>query len=262
MPHIDLTELEELDARLSVEDDLLTWNASAHSDIGQVREANEDAYLCSPEEHLWAVADGMGGLSRGDYASKVVVESLLYFSSQRSLPKSIIKLDSCLKHAHDLCRNTFPTKRVGSTVAALHARGNYCFFVWAGDSRIYRLRKGALEQMTADHTVAQEKCARGELSPTMAAFHPSAHVLTRAVGVNQDLWVDIDYTQAEPGDRYLLCTDGLYNDLETKEIQRMLAAGSPQQAVELLISSSVSNGGKDNTTAIVLDAMPPKTLAT
>lgn len=258
MPHIDLDELATLNTNPISDHDLLIWNSAALSDIGQVRKANEDAYLCSNEERLWAVADGMGGLSRGDYASKVVVESLLYFSPQATLPKSIIKLDSCLKNAHQLCRNTFASKRVGSTVAAVHVQGNFCFFVWAGDSRVYRLREGTMTQMTTDHTLGQEKCARGELSPMMAAIHPSAHVLTRAVGVNQDLWVDIDYSKAEADDRYLLCTDGLYNDLDTQEIQQLLGSGSPQQAVKQLISTSVSKGGKDNTTAIVLDATAPK----
>jgi serine/threonine protein phosphatase PrpC len=258
MPHIDLNELATLPTRPESDEDLLVWTSAAQSDIGQVRKANEDAYVCSTEEKLWAVADGMGGLSRGDYASKVVVESLLYFSAQASLSQNIIKLDSCLKNAHQLCRNTFPNKRVGSTVAAVHVQGNYCFFIWVGDSRVYRLREGALVQVTTDHTLAQEKCARGELSPMMAAIHPSAHILTRAVGVNQDLWVDIDYALAQAGDRYLLCTDGLYNDLTLKEIQQILETGSPQQAVQQLVSSSVSKCGKDNTTAIVLDATAPK----
>jgi protein phosphatase len=251
MTELDLQRLED---SLEAEAEPLIWSSAALSDAGRVRKVNEDAYMCSAEQRIWVVADGMGGHSRGDYASQAVVESLLYFTTRASLAQSIIELDTCLKKAHDVCRNTFPSERVGSTVAALHVHRNYCFFVWAGDSRVYRLRSGVLEQMTCDHTVAQQKCARGELSPLMAALHPSANVLTRAVGVNQRLAIDIEHAKAQPDDRYLICTDGLYNDLEKKEIQQLLSQGSPQEAVDLLISTSVSRGGRDNATAIVLEA--------
>lgn len=253
MPQIDLKHLAELSSSLDTDKTSLSWDSAAMSDAGRVRKINEDAYMCSPEQRIWVVADGMGGHSRGDYASQAVVESLMYFSASKPLPQSIIEIDTCLKKAHEVCRNTFPSERVGSTVAALYIQGDYCFFIWAGDSRIYRLREGSLEQMTCDHTLAQQKCARGELSPVMAAFHPSANVLTRAVGVNQLLITDIDYAQAQAGDRYLLCSDGLYNDLERKEIEAILAQGSAQQAATELVNSAVSKGGRDNTTVIVLD---------
>ncbi|TXR54145.1 PP2C family protein-serine/threonine phosphatase [Reinekea thalattae] len=255
MPQIDLEQLETLSDSLSDAEITFAWNSAGLSDVGRVRKVNEDAYLSSHEQQLWAVADGMGGHSRGDYASKTVVESLLYFSPRRSLRKSIIELDSCLKKAHDVCRTTFPSERVGSTVAALYAQADYGFFIWLGDSRIYRLRDGQLEQMTSDHTVAQEKCDRGELSPLMAALHPSAHVLTRAIGINFHLTIDIHYAKIQAGDRYLLCSDGLYNELEHKEILHYLAQGTPQQAVAELLAYSLKQGGKDNTTAIVVDAI-------
>lgn len=255
MIEIDLNQLE---SSLSSEATTLTWVSAANSDAGRLRKVNEDAFMSSAEQNIWAVADGMGGHSRGDYASQAVVESLLYFSARPSIAQSLIELDSCLKKAHEVCRNTFPSERVGSTVAAIHVHKDYCFFIWAGDSRVYRLRDGVMDQMTTDHTVAQQKCARGELSPIMAAIHPSANVLTRAVGVNQRLTIDIRYEQAQPGDRYLLCTDGLYNDLERKEIHKFLEQGTPQEAVSELITTSVNRGGRDNTTAIVLEAAARK----
>ncbi|TCS43027.1 PP2C family protein-serine/threonine phosphatase [Reinekea marinisedimentorum] len=257
MPHIDLKELAKLGEQLDATTSELCWESAAKSDVGKVRKVNEDAYICSQEQNLWAVADGMGGHSRGDYASQVVVESLLYFSKKGSLDKTIIEIDSCLKNAHQVCRNTFPSERVGSTVAALYVQSNYCFFLWAGDSRIYRLRDGLFEQLTCDHTLAQQKCARGELSPIMAAVHPSANILTRAIGVNQVLTIEIVYEKALAGDRYLICTDGLYNDLGRKEIETSLAQGSPKEACSHLITSAIANGGRDNTSVIVLDANAP-----
>lgn len=249
-------DLDKLDAELGSDTQTVSWTSAARSDTGKVRKVNEDAFMRSEEQRLWVVADGMGGHSRGDYASQAVVESLLYFSAGKSPSKAIIELDMCLKKAHEVCRNTFASERVGSTVAALHAFGDHCIFVWAGDSRIYRLRDNNLEQMTRDHTLAQQKCDRGELSPLMASIHPSANVLTRAVGVNQQLWIDIAYEQVLPGDRYLLCSDGLYNDLERKEIQQLLLTGTADETVNALIFAALDHGGKDNSTAIVLDANP------
>lgn len=252
MPYIDLKELSQLDERLASTDVTFSWESAAASDVGRVREVNEDAYMCSAEQQLWVVADGMGGHSRGDYASQAVVESLLYFSAKSSLPKSVIELDTCLKKAHDVCRNTFKGEKVGSTVAALYTFADHCFFIWAGDSRIYRLRENCLELMTCDHTVAQQKLARGELSPLMAALHPSANLLTRAVGVHQTLYLDLEYAQVQVGDRYLICSDGLYNELEDKELEQLMLLETPQLAVNELIAAANNNGGRDNTTAIVL----------
>lgn len=254
MSEINLKQLAQLDEIQGVSDASLAWDSAAASDVGRVRKVNEDAFMSSPEQMLWVVADGMGGHSRGDYASKAVVEALLYFCPQKTITQSIIALDSQIKNAHSICRSTFPNKRVGSTVAAMYVHGDYSFFLWAGDSRIYRLRAGLLEPMTTDHTVAQEKYARGELSKLRAAMHPSANVLTRAVGVNQTLYMGLTYKQAMPGDRYLLCTDGLYNEVELKDIQQALEHVSPQQAVDELIRRALKNGGRDNTTALVLDS--------
>lgn len=253
MANINIEELSELDARLNENVPGISWCSAAASHVGRVRKVNEDAFLCAPEQALWTVADGMGGHSRGDYASKVVVDSLLHFTPRNSLVKGILDLDVRLKTAHDICRNTFPDERVGSTVAALYVYANYCFFIWAGDSRVYRLRDDELEQMTCDHTVAQEKVARGELSQMMAAMDPSAHILTRAVGVNQSLYLGLHYTPVQPGDRYLICSDGLYNDLERKEIQSLLGSGSPEESVGKLIACSLDAGGRDNATAVVLE---------
>ncbi len=257
MPDISLEHLSELDSRLSVcsseSSTSLSWHSAAASHVGRVRKVNEDAFLSAPEQSLWAVADGMGGHSRGDYASKVVVDALLHFTPKDSLVKSILDLDMRLKNSHEICRNTFPGEKVGSTVAALHIYAGYCFFVWAGDSRVYRLRGDDFEQMTCDHTVAQEKVARGELSQLLASMDESAHILTRAIGVNQSLWLALDYVSIQPGDRYLICSDGLYNELESKEIQSLLGSGSPEEVVKQFIDCSLDRGGRDNITAVVLE---------
>jgi len=253
MPYINFDQLSQL-----VTDDPslppLTWQSAALSHTGRVREINEDAFFNSMEHGLWAVADGMGGLARGDYASGVVVESLVHFIEKESLAASIRDLELRLREAHNVCRNTFHGERVGSTVAALFVDGHYGFFLWAGDSRIYRLREGALVQLTEDHTVAQEKCARGELRPKQVALHPSTHVLTRAVGVHQTLHLDLLYAPVLQGDRYLICSDGLSNELPFEQLETLLGAGSPEQALQKVFDKALDRGARDNITAIVVDA--------
>ena len=162
-----------------------------------------------------------------------------------------------LQVAHEKCKTAFRKHRPGTTVAALHAHGNYCFALWAGDSRIYRLRNGALEQLTRDHSQAQERYDRGELTEEELASHHSAHVLTRSVGAHKNLRLDMSYMPVEAGDRYLLCSDGLYNPAGFDEIRTALAQGSAEDACRALVDLALEGGGRDNITVIIVDARQP-----
>ncbi len=253
MPYINhqqLAEIEISDKPAAV----ITWQSTARSHTGRVRQLNEDAFFNSAEQGLWAVADGMGGRARGDYASGVVVESFVHFVKQQTLTLNIINLEARLADAHKNCRNTFKGEKIGSTVAAMFSFGSYCFFLWAGDSRIYRLRDDKLQQMTIDHTVAQEKCTRGELRPGQVALHPAAHVLTRAVGVHQTLHLDLHFERVEQFDRFLICSDGLSKELSDEDIQLNLQNNSLENAAEALIDRALDKGGRDNITALVIEA--------
>lgn len=253
MPYIDFKQLVELEPDCETTR-TISWLSAARSHAGRVRQSNEDAFYNSSELGLWAVADGMGGLARGDYASGVVAEALVHFVPSKTLAACIRDLEMRLREAHSYCRNSFPGEQVGSTVAALFSYGCYGFLLWAGDSRIYRLRDGQLQQLTQDHTVAQQKLARGELRAAQVAFHPSAHVLTRAVGVHQTLHLDLDYAVVQSGDRFLICSDGLFKDLTDDEVKRLLAQGAVAEAVDALLDGALDKGGRDNITAIVVDA--------
>ncbi len=232
----------------------IEWHSAGHSDVGRVRPVNEDAFLDSPEQRLWVVADGMGGHSRGDFASSAVVKQLGTFPPQGSVLANLQDLEARLQLANEQCRTAFRKHRPGTTVAAMLAHGNYCFFLWAGDSRIYRLREQNLEQLTEDHTVAQQKHANGELTEEEKHHHPSAHVLTRAVGTRETVELDLRYTPVQPGDRYLLCTDGLYNPVQFPDIHSLLGEGTPADACAALIDLALERGGRDNITVIVVDA--------
>lgn len=254
MAYIDFQQLQALEANIQL-DPVRSWESAALSDVGKVRSVNEDAFYNSSEQGLWAVADGMGGFARGDYASGVVMDAFAHFNQLNSLAENIRDLEMRLIEAHKRCRDSFPGENVGSTVVALLSYGNHCMILWAGDSRVYRLRSGQLSQLTSDHTVAQEKFARGEISAMQALLMPSAHVLTRAIGVHQTLCLDLEYEVVEPGDRFLLCSDGLYNDLKDDEILLRLQQGSVEEAVQALVDGALANGGRDNITAMVLDAL-------
>ncbi len=223
---------------------------------GYIRIFNEDAYLELPNEKLWVVADGMGGHKRGDYASKAVINALKGFScnsNKDSLINIIEDLQNRLLEANEVCQKAFRAKRVGSTIVLLFEYCGHCFFLWAGDSRIYRLRNGEIQQMTRDHSLAQEKYEKGELNQDEAKTHHSAHILTRAVGVHRHLRLELDCCPAQAGDRYLLCTDGLHDLISDQELHSKLAIEASEDAVQSLIESALTKGGRDNITAVIVD---------
>lgn len=253
MPYINFNQLVELETKCQPTTDII-WRSAAHSDVGCVREVNEDAFYNDSEQGLWAVADGMGGLARGDYASSVVVDAFVHYIKASSIAGCIRDMEIRLREAHANCRNSFKDKgeRAGSTVAALYYYGGYGFLLWAGDSRIYRLRHNELQLLTTDHTMAQQKIDSGAMTPRQAARHPSAHVLTRAVGVHQTLHLDLDFDPVQAGDRFLICSDGLYNELSNDELLSLLQEGEAQESVHALVNKALEQGGRDNITAIVL----------
>ena len=263
MPELTLSDLaditDDIEAR-ETQGDLahaITWSSASRTDVGRVRPVNEDSFLDSPEQRLWVVADGMGGQSRGDYASGAVVHQLQTFARQGSLLANLQDLESRMQAANEQCRNAFRNKRPGTTVAAMFAHGGYCFCLWAGDSRVYRLRDQVLEQLTTDHSLAQRKLANGELTEEEAENHKDAHVLTAAVGIREQVELDLIHAQAQPGDRYLLCSDGLYNPVDFTDLQSLLSSGTEEEASTALVELALERGGPDNITLIVVDVALP-----
>lgn len=267
MPLLNQQQLEKINCELAHKPlaSNFKWMSVAKTHIGNVRPVNEDAFLESTEQRLWAVADGMGGLSRGDYASKTVVNALQNFSQLATLDENIIDLEQRLLDANEACRTAFRSKKLGTTVAALFEFKSHLFLIWAGDSRIYRLRDNTLTLLTVDHTVLQKRLTESNTStdhtPTdntstdNTASKPAAHVLTRAIGVHEKLCLELWHEPLQVGDRYLLCSDGLYNSLSHEQIRNLLGHGSTEKALNRLIDSALEYGGEDNTTAVVLEAI-------
>lgn len=228
------------------------WFSYALSDVGHVRKVNEDAFLDAREQSLWVVADGMGGHSRGDRASQGIVEKLHDFEASDTAQASLEDLLDRLEAANQLCRNVSAGQVMGSTVAALYIHDSHAFLLWAGDSRIYRLRDEEFTQLTDDHSLVQELHRLGELTADEAENHPSANVITRAIGVSDELDVQVRQVDMLPGDRYLLCSDGLFKDVRKNEVRANLELASPQLALDELVKLALRRGGTDNVTGIVV----------
>lgn len=237
-------------------DGALVWRSASRTDVGRVRHVNEDDFLDLAEQQLWVVADGMAGQGRGDYASKAVVTHLKTFVRGASLTANLNDLRDKLFAVNEQCRSAFRQKRPGTTVALMLAHAGYGFFLWAGDSRIYRLRKKTLKQLTEDHTL-ESRHKQGRQTVHEKTQHQAAHILTRAIGAHQTLRLDLEYASINPDDRYLLCSDGLYNPLKTSEICALLGEGSPADACEALVATALERGARDNITVIVVEAAAP-----
>jgi len=228
------------------------WYSCAASDVGHVRKVNEDAFLDAREQSLWVVADGMGGHSRGDRASQAIIEELHSFVAATSARASLDDLVRRMNAANRFCRESSDGQVMGSTVAALYLHGNRAYLLWAGDSRIYRYRGGDFAQLTEDHSLVQELHRLGELTAEEAENHPSSNVITRAVGVGDELDVQVRQLDLLAGDRFLLCSDGLFKDVKPTEVHANLIRPAPRQALDALMALALRRGGTDNVTGIVV----------
>ena len=235
------------------------WSSAGRSDTGKVRARNEDAFLDQPQQGLWVVADGMGGHQAGDLASRLIVESLAELPAGLDFED---RLDAVRNSLHSINRHlslgltlTGETQDllVGSTVVALLAEGSQVACLWAGDSRCYLLRGRQLFQLSRDHSLLQELVAERGMSPAEAAQQPGAHALTRAVGAAEELQLDILELESLPGDVFLLCSDGLYQDLDHDLLTAALLRPSPQLALQRLFELALAGPARDNLSAVVIN---------
>jgi serine/threonine protein phosphatase PrpC len=236
---------------------LATSSGKTHR--GNVRPVNEDAFLDRCEDGLWVVADGMGGHDAGDVASRMIVESLRTTPMEGSLAERLDRIEDALDQVNDhlLHRSTKKDGKkhiIGSTLALFIIDNTRMgALLWAGDSRIYRLRHGQLTQLSADHSQVETYIRQGIISREEARSHPERHIITRAVGSHEDLFLEADLCEFSSRDRYLLCSDGLTRHLEDSEISHLLKQGSADEACQQLVDLTLERGAKDNVTAVVID---------
>ncbi|KUM42778.1 PP2C family protein-serine/threonine phosphatase [Pseudomonas sp. EpS/L25] len=232
--------------------------SSARSHPGKVRARNEDALLERAAEGLWAVADGMGGHQEGARASRLVVERLAELALGGSLDERLEQVRLVLHEVNrrltqDLTVLADSAERlIGTTVVALLLADGEAACVWAGDSRAYLWRGNQLYQLTRDHSLLERLVEVEGLTPQQATRHPSARALTRALGAQDELALDIVRFELLAGDRLLLSSDGLHGALEERTLGAALSLPTPAVALERLLDGVLQGPARDNLTAIVI----------
>jgi len=248
----------------------LRVRACGLSDVGLTRAHNEDYFEVDPKNRLYVVADGMGGHSHGEVAAKIAVDSIHEFiekttdrdstwpfAADTRLARHSNLLKMAVRLAHDkvlaAIRQDGTLHGMGTTVVGFLLDGEVAAVAHVGDSRAYRLREGRFDQLTQDHTWVHEQVMAGFLSQEQARAHPLKNVVTRALGGEADVVVDVREVEVRPGDLYLLCSDGLPTMLGDADIKARLASGKGLHEIcRALVNDSNARGGIDNVTVVLL----------
>ncbi len=241
------------------------------TDVGLKRGHNEDNYLINEELNLFVVADGMGGHAGGEYASAIAVntvEEIVTSLEVEGLPAGADDEDLSdpveitrhkLSHAIRLAGRRIHEKAteqpeyhgMGTTAVVLQVEGSNAYVAHVGDSRLYLLRDGKVEQVTEDHSLIAEKIRHGLITEEEAKTHRMRNVITRSLGYQEDVEVDLQVRAVRRGDCYLLCSDGLSGHVSGEEMGEMMAQYGPQQAARNLIELACERGGEDNITTVI-----------
>lgn len=234
----------------------LRLDSAGATHVGRVRTSNEDSYYVSPERCLWAVADGMGGHDKGEWASAAVTHAIGGVMPSTDFDAACAEIADAIHRANVEIHAEAEALggQMGSTVVALHVNGTRFALFWVGDSRGYVLRDGVLYCLTRDHSQVQAMVDRGLIRQEEAAGHPMSHVLVRAVGTRPGVEVDVVTDEVQPGDVFLLCSDGLTNRLSDEEIAAILGANAHQAALDRLIGLTLDRDAPDNVTAVIVGA--------
>ena len=229
---------------------------SQATDIGLVRELNEDSILVGPKD-VFVVADGMGGHVAGEIASHIFTATVENKLSSEDTTLDQDGLRYLVIDGNDAifeCTQENPERSgMGTTATLLHIEEKSAFWAHVGDSRLYRLRNGELKQITSDHTYVAELLANGSISADEAKDHPNKNMLLRAVGVDPVVKVDTGELELQNGDVFLLCSDGLTNMVTLPDIQATLDKGDCPDKAAALVEQAKAGGGLDNISAIVVE---------
>jgi len=236
--------------------------AASLTDVGLVRERNEDAFgeKSLAGGRLFVVADGMGGHAGGATASRLAVEAVeaALGTIPRDAPRALREaLEAANRSIHDESRRDPSLRGMGTTGVALLIGSGGCWVANVGDSRAYRLRDGALDQLTRDHSVVAEMVRLGVLTSAQAAVHPRRNEVLRSLGTAPDVDVDIDAVDVAVGDVFLLCSDGLSGVVDDAAIAALLADDSAEDASRALVEAAIGQGAPDNVTVQVIRVHAP-----
>ena len=233
----------------------MSFDCVSRSHVGLRRKVNEDSVFVRTERGLWAVADGMGGHDAGEVASGMVVDALrqlpIVYGLDDLVETAITAIRKVNTELIELARSQSGVRTIGTTIVGLAiANGQFrCF--WAGDSRAYRVRHGQIRRLSRDHSLVQDLVDAGMLDSADAEKHESANVITRAVGVSEDLEVDTSTGEAESGDLFLLASDGLTRVVDDGEILQELTSRDADEAADKLIELVLARGAPDNVSLVI-----------
>jgi len=230
------------------------------TDVGRVRTSNQDQFLARPDLDLWAVADGMGGHSGGEVASQIACDTLGRAYADQTVDGLIEAVEQANSAVYRAGHDNPDLTGMGTTVVALaavrHEGDDVLAIANVGDSRCYRYADGELDQVTTDHSLVADLVRDGSLSPEEAAVHPQRNIVTRVLGVYDSVPVDVFAVDPRDGDRYVLCSDGLFNEVPEPAIAAVLRRErDPDAAARHLVHLAVEGGGRDNVTVVVVDVV-------
>ncbi len=235
------------------------FRSSARTHAGAARATNEDAFFSRNEMGLWAVADGMGGHASGDVASRMLTEGMAAIGGEFGFGNLGEDVKKNIQETHEAmaqrASNHAAAKAMGSTIAVLLGGRDSIECIWAGDSRIYRHREGRMTRLTRDHSLVQEMVDSGALDENAARKHPQKNVITRAVGAEKNLLLDSRTCSLSDGDKFLLCTDGLYEMLSDDEICTLISSGPINESADLLLATALARGAGDNVTFVLVESI-------
>jgi len=226
----------------------------AQTDIGRIRPLNEDSYyLPREDERFCAVADGMGGHNAGEVASARAVE--VFSETMRENAVSAASIHHAVEKANTAVYSQSLAAEelsgMGTTFTALAQAGNTVHIAHVGDSRAYLLRNGSIMRLTMDHTLVEDMVLKGLITPREAKYHPKRNIITRALGTNDTVEIDLIQIKLEKGDAFFLCSDGLSNHVEDREILEISKQDLPwNEKLRCLVQRALEQGGTDNITAL------------
>jgi PPM family protein phosphatase len=238
------------------------YTAAAVTDRGRKRPSNEDAFGFSVEAGVYVVCDGMGGAAAGEIASSLAVDEvlrLLKSRKQESEPQLPAAAESAVTAANEAifsrAQRNHRLNGMGTTLVAMATQEQHVWILNIGDSRCYLMRRGKLEQLTQDHSLVEEQVRLGRMTPREALQSPLKNVITRALGTQSQVTPDTFEFEAEPGDIFLLCSDGLTRELPDNVIQNLLGSDLPLESLAAsLVEAAKKAGGHDNITCMLVRA--------
>lgn len=233
------------------------WYSFSVSDVGKKRSVNQDSIYFDDDQKIWVVADGMGGHRDGDKASQAIVKTFKEIAFSNVMSERLLQIEKSLRalniELQDYSTNTLNGQLIGSTVVALTVCQGICAVIWAGDSRCYKITRGEIKQISWDHSYVDELLRSGHMVEEEAATSKLSNVITRALGAHEDVFFDHVLFPYSDEDTFLLCSDGLTNELPDKKISELVShKGCSQADIDNLLNETLEHGAKDNVSIMLV----------